>query len=53
MDSNPAAGILPQRAFPFPKSLYAVEDTLRFFVSGKPALSLSTSSAAQQPLATR
>jgi len=28
--------ILPQRAFPFPKSLYAVEDTLRFFVSGKP-----------------
>lgn len=29
--------ILPQRAFPFPKSLYAVEDTLRFFVSSKPA----------------
>jgi adenine-specific DNA-methyltransferase len=29
--------ILPQRGFPFPKSLYAVEDTLRFFVSSKPA----------------
>lgn len=24
------------RTFPFPKSLYAVEDTLRFFVQGKP-----------------
>lgn len=30
-------GILPNRAFPFPKSLYAVEDTLRFFVAGKPS----------------
>ena len=28
--------VLPQRAFPFPKSLYAVEDALRFFVSGNP-----------------
>lgn len=28
--------ILPNRKFPFPKSLYAVEDTLRFFVSHKP-----------------
>lgn len=28
--------ILPGRKFPFPKSLYAVEDVLRFFVSDKP-----------------
>lgn len=28
---------LPSRKFPFPKSLYAVEDDLRFFVSEKPA----------------
>lgn len=27
--------IIPKRNFPFPKSLYAVEDTLRFFVSNK------------------
>lgn len=27
---------LPGRRFPFPKSLYAVEDTLRFFVKDKP-----------------
>ena len=27
---------LPGRRFPFPKSLYAVRDTLRFFVSSKP-----------------
>lgn len=27
---------LPNRKFPFPKSLYAVEDTLRFFVKDKP-----------------
>ena len=27
---------LPGRKFPFPKSLYAVEDALRFFVKGKP-----------------
>lgn len=26
---------VPMRDFPFPKSLYAVEDTLRFFVGGK------------------
>lgn len=26
---------LPDRKFPFPKSLYAVEDALRFFVAGK------------------
>jgi len=28
-------GILPSRRFPFPKSLYAVEDALRFFVANK------------------
>ena len=28
--------LLPMRTFPFPKSLYAVEDTLRFFVKNKP-----------------
>jgi adenine-specific DNA-methyltransferase len=28
--------IVPGRSFPFPKSLYAVEDTLRFFVKEKP-----------------
>lgn len=29
-------GVIPGRRFPFPKSLYAVEDTLRFFVKTKP-----------------
>ena len=28
--------LLPDRRFPFPKSLYAVEDSLRFFVGEKP-----------------
>ncbi len=28
--------LIPDRRFPFPKSLYAVEDTLRFFVANKP-----------------
>jgi adenine-specific DNA-methyltransferase len=28
--------LLPSRRFPFPKSLYAVEDALRFFVKEKP-----------------
>jgi adenine-specific DNA-methyltransferase len=28
--------LLPGRRFPFPKSLFAVEDVLRFFVLGKP-----------------
>ena len=28
--------LLPGRRFPYPKSLYAVEDTLRFFVANKP-----------------
>lgn len=30
------ANLLPGRKFPFPKSLYAVEDALRFFVAAKP-----------------
>jgi len=30
------AELLPGRKFPFPKSLYAVEDTLRFFIQHKP-----------------
>lgn len=29
--------LLPDRSFPFPKSLYAVEDTLRFFIKDKPS----------------
>lgn len=28
--------LIPGRRFPYPKSLYAVEDILRFFVAGKP-----------------
>lgn len=28
--------LIPKRKFPFPKSLYAVEDALRFFVANKP-----------------
>lgn len=28
--------LIPDRRFPFPKSLYAVEDALRFFVANKP-----------------
>ncbi|NKL12274.1 site-specific DNA-methyltransferase [Rhizobium leguminosarum bv. viciae] len=28
--------LMPDRRFPFPKSLYAVEDALRFFVKSKP-----------------
>jgi adenine-specific DNA-methyltransferase len=28
--------LIPERRFPFPKSLYAVEDALRFFVVNKP-----------------
>ncbi|MEO0508563.1 MAG: DNA methyltransferase [Verrucomicrobiota bacterium] len=34
--SNLLRHIIPGRKFPFPKSLYAVEDALRFFVKGKP-----------------
>lgn len=33
--SNLISGMLNGRKFPFPKSLYAVEDTLRFFVADK------------------
>ena len=28
--------LIPGRRFDFPKSLYAVEDTLRFFIANKP-----------------
>ena len=28
--------LLPDRSFPFPKSLYAVEDSLRAFIAGRP-----------------
>jgi adenine-specific DNA-methyltransferase len=34
--SNLLRALLPGRRFPFPKSLYAVEDALRFFVANKP-----------------
>ncbi len=34
--TNLLSGILPGRRFPFPKSLYAVEDTLRIAVADKP-----------------
>lgn len=34
--SNLLAALMPDRKFPFPKALYAVEDVLRFFVSNKP-----------------
>lgn len=34
--SNLLRNFLPGRKFPFPKSLYAVEDALRFFVKNKP-----------------
>lgn len=34
--SNLLKSLIPERKFPFPKSLYAVEDCLRFFVCGKP-----------------
>lgn len=30
------ADVIPKRRFPYPKSLYAVEDALRFFVKEKP-----------------
>lgn len=35
--TNIIRALLPGRRFPFPKSLYAVEDALRFFVATKPA----------------
>mgnify|MGYP000738552336 CR=1 FL=1 len=34
--SNLLKELMPNRKFPFPKSLYAVEDALRFFVAHKP-----------------
>lgn len=34
--TNMVHALLPSRRFPFPKSLYAVEDALRFFVANKP-----------------
>lgn len=34
--TNIIRALLPGRRFPFPKSLYAVEDALRFFVKEKP-----------------
>lgn len=34
--SNVIRSVIPGRRFPFPKSLYAVEDALRFFVVNKP-----------------
>jgi adenine-specific DNA-methyltransferase len=34
--SNLISALIPGRKFDFPKSLYAVEDALRFFVQGKP-----------------
>ena len=30
------SALLPKRKFPFPKSLYAIHDTIRFFVANKP-----------------
>lgn len=30
------SALMPDRKFPFPKALYAVEDTIRFFVKSKP-----------------
>lgn len=34
--SNVVRSVIPGRRFPFPKSLYAIEDALRFFVANKP-----------------
>ncbi len=34
--TNMISALIPGRRFPFPKSLYAVEDALRFVISGKP-----------------
>jgi adenine-specific DNA-methyltransferase len=34
--TNIIKALLPGRRFPFPKSLYAVEDALRFFIANKP-----------------
>jgi len=34
--TNTVSALVPGRRFPFPKSVYAVEDALRFFVKDKP-----------------
>ena len=34
--TNVTSALIPGHRFPFPKSLYAVEDTLRFFIKNKP-----------------
>lgn len=34
--TNTVSALIPSRRFPFPKSVYAVEDALRFFVIDKP-----------------
>jgi adenine-specific DNA-methyltransferase len=34
--TNVLSSLIPGRRFPYPKSLYAVEDVLRFFVNDKP-----------------
>jgi adenine-specific DNA-methyltransferase len=34
--TNIVRSLLPGRRFPFPKSLYAVEDALRFYIANKP-----------------
>ena len=38
--------LMPDRRFPFPKSLYAVEDALRFFLKDKTGMRLSLTSLA-------
>ncbi|MBA3946176.1 MAG: site-specific DNA-methyltransferase [Herpetosiphonaceae bacterium] len=35
--TNILSRLIPKRSFPYPKSLYAVEDVLRFFVKDKPS----------------
>ena len=34
--TNVLSSLIPSRRFPYPKSIYAVEDVLRFFVANKP-----------------
>ncbi|MDD1386612.1 site-specific DNA-methyltransferase [Curtobacterium poinsettiae] len=38
--TNIVSALLPGRRFPFPKSVFAVEDTLRFFVVDKPSATI-------------
>lgn len=35
--TNILSSLIPNRRFPYPKSLYAVEDCLRFYIEGKPS----------------